>query len=329
MSHASNRRRLLSAAAAGLTPALAPSLSRAQAAPFPSKPIRIIVPFNAGSGSDSASRAYGEVMARLLGQPVLIENRPGGSGVVAIQIVKQAPPDGHTILLGSTSPMCVMPVLSKSLPYDAFKDFRPVHGLSYGGATFVVKADSPHNSIADFMAAARKEGRTLNVGNYSDGYMLVATWLGAAAGVKINHITYKGGVQAQTDVAAGQLDLAVNDSSGIVPLWKSGKIKPLAITSARRDPKYPDLKTMIEQGFDGFETYVFASLFVRSETPDDITNKLADAVRAAMNSPEGKAYQAANSGEPMLMHTKELGDFQRRDYERFKRVAEMAGIQPK
>lgn len=329
MTQSTQRRRVISAAAAGIVPAVLPGLARGQAASFPSKPIRIIVPFNAGSGSDSASRAYGEVMARLLGQPVLIENRPGGSGLIAIQAVKQAPADGYTLLLGSTSPMCVMPVLNKTLPYDAFKDFRPVHGLSYGGATFVVKGDSPYNSMAEFMAAARKEGRTLNVGSYSDGYMLVATWAGAAAGVKINYITYKGGVQSQTDVAAGQLDLAVNDSSGIVPLWKSGKIKPLAITSAQRDPKYPELKTMMEQGFEGFETYVFASLFARAETPDDITNKLADAVRGAMNSPEGKAYQAANAGVPMMMHTKELGDFQRRDYERFKKVAEMAGIQPK
>lgn len=328
MSNAANRRRLIGASAAGVASVLAPSVVRAQSGGFPSKPIRIVVPFNAGSGSDSASRAYAEVIARQLGQPVVVENRPGGSGLVAIQIVKQAPADGHTLLLGSTSPMCVMPVLNKSLPYDPFKDFRPVHGLSYGGATFVVKGDSPHNGIAEFMAAARKEGRVLNVGNYSDGYMLVATWLGAAAGVKINHVSYKGGQQGQNDVVVGQLDLAVNDSSGIVPLWKAGKIKPLAITSGQRDPKYPELRTMVEQGFEGFETYVFAALVVRAETPDDITVKLADAVRTAMHSPEGKAYQAANSGTPMLMHTKELGDFLRRDYERFKKVAEMAGIQP-
>lgn len=323
-----DRRRLLGAAAAGIVPVLAPSIVRAQAGGFPSKPIRIVVPFNAGSGSDSASRAYGEVIARLLGQPVVVENRPGGSGLVAIQAVKQAPADGYTILLGSTSPMCVMPVLNKSLPYDTFKDFRPVHGLAYGGATFVVRADSPHNGIAEYMAAARRDGRVLNVGSYSDGYMLVATWLGAASGVRINHVPYKGGLQGQNDVAAGQLDLAVNDSSGIVPLWKAGKIKPLAITSGQRDPKMPEIRTMIEQGFEGFETYVFAALVARAETPDDVTNKLADAVRTAMYSPEGKAYQAANSGAPMLMHTRELGDYLRREYERFKKVAEAAGIQP-
>jgi tripartite-type tricarboxylate transporter receptor subunit TctC len=312
-----------------LTAALVAPAALAQASNFPSKPIRIIVPFNAGSGSDSASRAYGEIMSRSLGQPVMVENRPGGSGLIAIQTVKAAPPDGHTILLGSTSPMCVMPVLTKNLSYDPFKDFRPVHGLSVGGATFIVKGDSPYKTLPELLAAAKRDKKTLNVGNYSDGYMLVATWLGAAAGVQMNHVTYKGGVQLQTDLAAGQIDLGVNDSGGIAALTQEGRIRPVAITSDKRDPKYPDLPTMKELGFSDFETYVFASFYVRAETPDDITNKLADAVRAAMNSPEGKAYHAANAGTPMNMHTKELGDFQRKEFERFKRVADSAGIQPK
>jgi tripartite-type tricarboxylate transporter receptor subunit TctC len=161
---------------------MAAPLVRAQASNFPNKPIRIIVPFNAGSGSDSASRAYGEIMSRMLGQPVMVENRPGGSGVVAIQALKATPADGHTIFLGSTSPMCVMPVLSKSLPYDAFKDFRPVHGLSIGGACFIIKGDSPYKTLPEFLAAARRDKKIINVGNYSDGYMLVATWLGSVGG---------------------------------------------------------------------------------------------------------------------------------------------------
>jgi len=324
-----NKRQTLQAMLALSASALVAPRAMAQAASFPSKPIRIVVPFNAGSGSDSAARAYGEIMSRQLGQPVMVENRPGGSGLLAIQAVKAAPPDGHTMLVGSTSPMCVMPVLTKNLSYDAFKDFRPVHGLSVGGSTFLVKGDSPYKTLPDLLAAARKEKRVLNVGNYSDGYMLVATWLGSVGGVQINHITYKGGIQAQTDLAAGQLDLSVNDSSGFFALAKEGRIRPLAITSDKRDPKLPDVPTMKELGFADFETYVFASLFVRSETPDDITRKLADTVRQAMNSPEGKAYQNANAGNPMMLHMKELGDFQRSEYERFKRVADAAGIQPK
>ena len=327
--HDPKRRHLLGMAAAGLAATLTDRAARAQAAGFPSKPIRIVVPFNAGSGSDSAARIYGEVMARSLGQTVVVENRPGGSGLLAIQLVKQAPADGYTMFVGSTSPMCVMPVLTKNLPYDAFKDLRPVHGMSVGGATIIVKGDSPYKTLPELLAAAKRENKVLNVGTYSDGYMLVAQWVGAVGGVKINNIPYKGGIQSQTDLAAGQLDLAINDSSGVVQLKREGRIRVLAITSDKREPKYPEVPTMLELGYAGFETYVFASLFVRAETPDDITNKLADSVRAAMLSPEGKAYQALNAGGPMMLHTKELGEFQRKEYERFKKVAEAAGIQPK
>ncbi len=316
-------------ALAGMAAMTLAATTRAQTGNFPTKPIRIILPFNAGSGTDSTARAYGEIMSRMLGQPVIVENRPGASGLIAIQAVKALPADGYTIFSGTTSPMCVMPVLNKNLPYDPFKDFRPLHGLSMGPASFIVKGDSPYKTIGDLVAAAKREKRTLNVGNYSDGYMLVAAWLGTAAGVSVNHVPYKGGAQTQTDVMGGSLDIGVNDFSGVATLAREGRLRILAITDAKRHPMFPDVPTMKESGFPDFETYVFASLYVRAETPDDITNKLADTVRAAMLTPEGKAFQATNTGTPMMMHTKELGDFQRRDYERFKKVAEAAGIQPK
>ena len=117
-------------ALAGMAAMTLAATARAQSGNFPTKPIRIILPFNAGSGTDSTARAYGEIMSRMLGQPVIVENRPGASGLIAIQAVKALPADGYTIFSGTTSPMCVMPVLNKNLPYDPFKDFRPLHGLS-------------------------------------------------------------------------------------------------------------------------------------------------------------------------------------------------------
>ena len=303
-------------------------LAAGQASSFPSKPIRIIVPFNAGSGADSAGRAYGEVIGRSLGQPVIVENRPGASGAVAALAVKAAPADGHTIFIGSNSPMAVNAVLSKSLPYDPFKDFRPLYGLTVGPAAFIVKSDSPYKTIGELLAAAKRENRTLNVGNYSEGYMLVAAWLGLVGGVKVNHVPYKGGAQMQTDVIGGQLDLGVNDFGGVANLIRDGRLRGLAITSDKRDPKLPEVPTMKESGHPEFETYVWAAMFVRAETPDDITAKLADAMRRAMTSPEGRAYQAANPGSPLLLGLKELGDFHRSEFDRFKRVADAAGIQP-
>jgi len=308
---------------------LAAPLAFAQgAAGFPSKPIRIYVPFNAGSGSDSASRVYGEVMSRILGQPVVVENRPGGSGLLAIQAVKGVPADGHTILLASNSPMAVNPVLNRKLPYDPFKEFRPVHGLSVGPAAFVVRGDSPYRTIGDMIAAAKKDKRPLAVGNYSEGYQLIGTWLGTAGGVPITPVPYKGGAQMVTDVIGGQLDTGVNDFGGVAAMIKEGRLRALAITGDKRDPKFPEIPTMKESGFPDFETYVWASFYVRAETPDDVVDKLADAVRRAMNSDEGKAYQASLPALPLMLGPKEMGEFHVREYQRFKRVAEAAGIVP-
>ena len=143
-------RRLLAA----LLLLLATPLALAQTA-FPTKTIRIIVPFNAGSGSDSYSRFYAELLNKMYGWSVTVENRPGGSGVVAINAVKGAPADGHTLLLASVSPMAVNPIVLKNLPYDPFKDFRPVHGLSVGPAAFVVRGDSPYRTVSDLVEIGR------------------------------------------------------------------------------------------------------------------------------------------------------------------------------
>jgi tripartite-type tricarboxylate transporter receptor subunit TctC len=269
------------------------------------------------------------MLTRVLGQTIVVENRPGASGLIAIQAVKSAPADGYTMFVGTNTPMCVLPVVTKNLPYDPFKDFRPVHGFGIGVASFVVKGDSPHKSLPDLIAAVKREKRPINIGNYSDGYMLIAAWLGLAAGIEVSHVPYKGGAQLQNDVMGGSLEMGLNDLGGVITQIQEGRMRGLAVTGAQRDRLLPQIPTMLELGFPEFETYTFSSLFARAETPDDVTNKLADAIRTVMNSPEGKAYQATQPSLPMFMHTKELGDFQRKEYERFKKVAAAAGIQPK
>jgi tripartite-type tricarboxylate transporter receptor subunit TctC len=315
---------IASMAALGVAPYV-----RAQGSTYPNKPIKFIVPFTAGSGADSGSRVYGEMISKVLGQTIVVENRPGASGLIAIQAVKSAPADGYTMFVGTNTPMCILPIMSKTLPYDPFKDFRPVHGFGIGVASFVVKGDSPHKTLPDLVAAIKREKRPLNIGNYSDGYMLIAAWLGLVAGVEVSHVPYKGGAQLQNDIMGGTLELGLNDLGGVITHIKEGRMRGLSVTGAQRDRLLPNIPTMLELGYPEFETYTFSSLFARAETPDDVTNKLADAVRTVMNSPEGKAYQATQPSLPMFMHTKELGDFQRKEYERFKKVAAAAGIQPK
>lgn len=298
------------------------------AASFPSKPMKVLVPFTAGSGADSSSRFYGEQLGKLFNQTVTVENRPGGSGVVAVQATRQAPADGHTILMGSNSPAVVNAITIKNLPYDPFKDLRPLYGIAISPVAFTVKADSPFKTVGDLVAAAKKENRPLQLGNYSAGYQLVAAWLGTASGLPVTHIPYKGGAQMLTDVVGGSLEVGVIDFTGTIELLKGGRLRVLAITADKRDAKFPDIPTMKESGFPDFETAVWSAFFVRAETPDDVVEKLAAAMQKIMTSDAGKAYHATLPSAAMMMGPKALGEFQLREYQRFKRVAETAGIKP-
>lgn len=322
-----NRHRLLWPAAL-LGASLSPLAGAQPAASFPSKPLRIFVPFNAGSGADSSSRFYGEQLGKLFGQQVLVENRPGGSGVLAVQATRQAPADGHTILMGSNSPAVVNAITIKNLPYDPFKDLRPLYGIALSPVAFAVKADSPYKTVQDLVAAAKKDNRPLQLGNYSAGYQLVAAWLGTAAGLPVTHIPYKGGAQMLTDVVGGQLEVGVIDFTGTTELMKGGRLRVLATTGDKRDPKFPDIPTMKESGFADFETWVWSAFFVRAETPTDVVEKLAAAVHKTMTSEAGRAYQATLPSTPMMMGPKELGEFQLKEFQRFKKVADAAGIKP-
>lgn len=327
MLKAFNRRALL-----GCTTALAlmAGLSGpAAAADFPNKAIRIIVPFAAGSGSDESARFYGDLLAKRFKVPVLVENRPGASGLVAISGFKALPADGYTILLASNSVMAVNPIVMKDLPYDPFKDFRPVHGLFVSGAVLVAAPEAPGKTVAELVSAVKQAKRPMSIGNYSEGYQLLGTWLGHVAQVPITPVPYKGGGAMVTDVLGGRLDAGFNDASGVMQMVNTGKLRGLAITSGKRDPKLPDVPTMKELGYANFESYVWASFYVLSGTPDAATQILADAMSEALNSPESKARAAVRPGELLNLSMSRMGEFQRDEYERFKKVAAAAGLQPR
>ena len=312
----------------GLASAWGQTQANPAAANFPNRPIKIMVPFAAGSSADSASRYYGDQLGKVLGQQVVVENRPGGSGVIAVQAVRQLPADGYTILMGSNSPAVVNAITIKNLPYDPFKDIKPLYGISFSPVAFAVKADSPYKTMADLVASAKKDNKPLQLGNYSAGYQLVAAWLGSVSNLPVSHIPYKGGSQMMTDVVGGQLDVGVIDFTGTTELLKGGRIRVLAITAGKRDAKFPDIPTMRESGFADFETGVWTAFFMRAETPPEIIDKLAAAMSKIMTSDAGRAYQATQASEALMMGPREMGEFQLREYQRFKRLADVAGIKP-
>jgi tripartite-type tricarboxylate transporter receptor subunit TctC len=303
-------------------------LALGQAKDFPSRPVKVIVPFTAGSGSDTSARFFGEKLAALLGQPFVVENKPGASGVISVMAVKTAPADGYMILLASNSPLSVNSVTIKDLPYDPLKDLKPLSGLTRGMNAYIVAPNSKLNTLADVVTVSKQGGPPLNVGNYSAGYHLALEWFANLAGVKFNHIPYKGGAPIFTDIMGNQLDMAIVDLGGVSSLLKSGKIRALAVSGERRHPDFPDVPTIRESGYPDYVNYSWTSFYVRAQTPDDITAKLADALQKALATNEAREFVKKTGGELMPYAPIAMQKYHRDELERFRRIAEVAGIKP-
>lgn len=296
---------------------------------YPVKPIRIVVPFSAGSGSDANPRFYGELVAKLWGQSIVVDNRPGGSGLIAVQTVKNAAADGYTLLTGTTSTISVNPVVMKDLPYDPIKEFRPVILFGLSPTAFVTGVNAPGKTVKEFAAAIKKTGSPLAVGNYSAGYELLSIWFGQVNGLNVTPVPYKGGSQVMTDVIGGQIPSGMLDSGGAAQLIREGRMRALVITADARHPILPDVPTMKESGFPEFVSYSWSSIFARSETPDAIVNKLNEGFKAAMASPEGRAYQASRTALIVNYTPQEIRAFVNADSERYRKIAQTAGIKPR
>lgn len=296
---------------------------------FPSKPIRMILPFSPGGGTDESSRSYAEELSKLLGVPVVAENKPGASGLLAVNALLSAPADGYTLLVATNSLAAVNPVMRKSLPYDPFKDLQPIYGLINSSPVITAPPAAQPLSLKAALAQAKKEGRSLSIGNYSEGYELLAAWIGTLENVPVVHVPYKGPSPMLVDVMGGRLDFAISDPTSTLELISGGKIRGVATGGAEREAKLPDVPTMKELGYPDFETYVWSSIFVRSGTPDPVAQMLADAFAKVLKSPSVVARNAGRPGVPLDLARDDLRSFQRREYERFKKVAAAAGITPR
>ena len=299
------------------------------AQPYPAKPIRIIVPFAAGSGADMNSRFFGDLVSKLWNQAIVVENRPGGSGVAAALAVKSAPADGYTLFTGTNSPITVNPVVMKDLPYDPMKEFRPVFCFGLSPVAFVVNASSPHKTVAELVEATKKSNAPLQIGTYSAGYELVSAWFATVTGIAITPVPYKGAAAVITDILGSQVAAGAIDYGGAVPYVKDGRLRALATTAEARHAVLPDVPTMKESGYPELVTYTWSSIMVRSETPEPIVTKIYEGFKAAMASPEGRAYQAARPTIEVSFTPKEFQAFVRSEYERFRRIAQAAGITPR
>jgi tripartite-type tricarboxylate transporter receptor subunit TctC len=300
----------------------------AQEDKFPNHPIRVIVPFTPGAGSDIAARFFGDQLSGVLRVPVVVENKPGAFGAVAVGAVKSSPADGYTLLLGGNSPVVVNPLFVADLSYDPVKELKPVSGLARNTNVFIVPASSPIHSIADLVHAAKMGKRPLNVGTPASGYQLVMEWFARESGAKFNHIPYKGGAQCYTDVVGGQLDMAVAELAGTLELIKTGKLRALATTGETRHPSLPDVPTVKESGFPDFVTYSWNSLYVRAETPEAVTKKLSDAMQRVLATDAARQFVKLAGTELMPLDRHAMRKFQMEEAARFKSIADAAGIKP-
>ena len=312
-------------------PALA-LLPRPARAAFPDRPVRIIVPFAAGTSSDFQARMIGERMAPVLRQPVIVENRAGAGGVVGADAVAKAAPDGYTLLLGSNGPLTNAPVLQARLPYDPEKDFAAVAMISRSPVTLSVRADSPFRTVADLLAAARAKPGDLSIGSSGQGsatHFLIEQVM-AAAGINLTHVPYRGSSQSVPDLIAGNIPLVMAEISTILPLWQSGRARILAMSSAGRMPIAPEIPTLIEQGLN-LTGGSWAGLVTAAGAPPEAVAALAAAVQAGLREPTYRARQAELGAEIVAEAEQNPAGFAawlRRERAEIRAIADRAGIKP-
>lgn len=312
-------------------PALA-LLPRPARAAFPDRPVRIIVPFAAGTSSDFQARMIGERMAPVLRKPVIVENRAGAGGVVGADAVAKAAPDGYTLLLGSNGPLTNAPVLQARLPYDPERDFAAVAMISRSPVTLSVRADSPFRSIADLLAAARAKPGDLSIGSSGQGsatHFLIEQVM-AAAGISLTHVPYRGSSQSVPDLIAGNIPLVMAEISTILPLWQSGRARILAMSSAERMPIAPEIPTLIEQGLN-LTGGSWAGLVTAAGASPEAVATLSAAVQAGLREPAYRARQAELGAEIVAEAEQNPAGFAawlRRERAEIRAIADRAGIKP-
>lgn len=275
-------------------------------------PIRLIVPGPSDNTSDIYMRYLAGPMATRLGQPVIVENRPGANGFIGAAAVLQAPADGYSVFVAGSSPMAQNVVMLKSVPYDPVKDFRWVSGVFSGTSVLVVAADSPYRTLQALVAAARAVPKALNYGASSAAYRLTTEWLNQAAGMQANFINYKGAPQVTTDVIGGHLHYAMVDVDPVVSLIRTGQLRALLVTGEQRNPLLPETPTLRESGLPSYDQPNWVGLAVRSETPDAVVAKLSATMRQSLADPATKRF-SEQQGLPLLpLDDKQMAQFHRK-----------------
>lgn len=299
-------------------------------AQYPERPIRLVVGFPAGGASDVAARAVAEKMADRLGQPIVVENKPGAASNIASDAVAKATPDGYTVLFGTIS-LAINGSLYKKLSYDAVRDLTPITQLSTAPFLLVVHPSSPFHSVKDLIDAAKKTDKNkaihfASAGNGSGSHLFTELF-SSRAGITLSHVPYRGAAPAMVDVLGGQVPLTFDNIITTLPLVEAGKLRALAVSSKQRSSAAPDIPTLDEAGVTGYDASSWFGLFAPAGTPAAVVSKLQEAANYAVKTKEVSATFRAVGAEPVGSSPPQFDSFFKAEVDKWAEVVKRANVQ--
>jgi tripartite-type tricarboxylate transporter receptor subunit TctC len=300
----------------------------AVAADYPTKPIKIVVPYAPGGGADSVARIVAKKVSENIGQAIVIENKGGAGAILGTDQVAKAEPDGYTLLLGQSGPISINPAVYKSLPYGPVKDFAPITMTTAYPYILVVNAELPAKTLQEFVALAKSKPDALNYGSTGVGAAnhLVAELFNSKAGLKMTHVPYRGTALAVGDLLGGQLTMVFGDPISVLPHIKSGKLRSLAVTSLERSPIAPEVPTVAESGYPGFEALAWHGILAPAKTPPAVIRKLNEEIAKALKDPATKELLVNQAMQTVGNTPEEFAAFIQKDITIWKGVAAAANV---
>ena len=302
----------------------------AQAQNYPAKPIHILVPYAPGGISDIASRILGAKLTEAWGQQVLVENRPGGNGFIAMTAAAKAAPDGYTMVMATGGDVAINPAMFKEIPYDVERDLAPIAMVSDAPLVLAAHGGAPYNTVADVIAAAKAQPGRISVATPGNGSInqIVLEWMALNTGTQFQHVPYKGGAPAAAALAAGDIPLGVLASSSVAPHVKSGRVRVLAVTMAKRSTLNPEWPTLQQEGVKEIDASNWTALFAPKATPQPIIDKVNAEVVKILNMPDVKERFAGGGVVTIPSSAAELDARVKQEAERFRAIVQKANIRP-
>jgi len=304
------------------------ALGAAIAQPYPTKPVRLVIPYPPGGGSDTIGRPLAQKMSEGLGQQVVVENRGGANGNIGMEAVARAAPDGYTIVFALSAQLAVNPGLYQKLPYDPVRDYAPITLLGAGGYILVVHPSLPVKSVKELIALAKTRPGQIaysSSGNGSGGH-LAAELLNSMAGIRMLHVPYKGGGPALMDLIAGQVQVLFSTQLASWPHVQSGRIRALAVSTAKRPASLPDLPTVAEAGVPGYDSGVWYGVLAPAGTPREIIMRLNGEIVRVLNHPDYRGLLVNNTIDPIGSTPEQLGQFIKSELVKWAKVVKDAGV---